>query len=118
LKEVRRVTVAPARGRAPLSDGPPRAHGRAARWSVWLSGVFAAAVAVISLELAFAGDTEWAGALATTMVLGGLAAVFCACALSIIAWVRGDHWRLLWVPLVLFPAVVAFLVLGEAFWWE
>ena len=73
---------------------------------------------VIAVESAFAADTGWAGALATTMVLGGLVAACCAWVLSIAAWAWGDHWRVLWLPLIVFPAVSAFLVLGDLFWWE
>jgi hypothetical protein len=29
-----------------------------------------------------------------------------------------DHSGRLWLPILLFPALLAFVVLGEAFWWE
>jgi hypothetical protein len=32
--------------------------------------------------------------------------------------VEHEPWTLLWLPLSVFPALAAFLVLGEAFWWE
>ena len=41
-----------------------------------------------------------------------------AFALALAARIRHEHARLLWLPLAVFPALVLFVVLGEAFWWE
>jgi hypothetical protein len=38
--------------------------------------------------------------------------------MAIVAAVRRERWALLWVPLCVFPAIVLFISLGEAFWWE
>ena len=46
--------------------------------------------------------------------LGSLAAFV----LAIVARIRGERWLLLWMPLCAFPALVAFLVPGEAVGWE
>jgi len=46
--------------------------------------------------------------------LGALAAFV----LAIVAKIRHERWTLLWLPLGVLPAVIVFLVLGEAFWWE
>jgi hypothetical protein len=31
---------------------------------------------------------------------------------------KHEQWALLWLPLLLFPALLTFLVVGELFWWE
>jgi len=51
-------------------------------------------------------------------LLGGLLASLAAFALAVVAQVKHERWALLWLPLSVFPALLAFLVLGEAFWWE
>jgi hypothetical protein len=47
-----------------------------------------------------------------------LAASLAAFALALAAKIKHERWALLWLPLSLFPAFLAFLVLGELFWWE
>ncbi|MDF2695590.1 MAG: hypothetical protein K0S65_3973 [Labilithrix sp.] len=37
--------------------------------------------------------------------------------LAVAARVRQERWALLWLPPSMLPALLAFLVLGEAFWW-
>ena len=120
------MTVAPAPGRASFSLSPDGAHGRLARWAVGLAAVVALAIAM-SLALfaaAYAiGDSSstednWVGFLGGVSLLGGLPASLVAFALAVAARTKHERWALLWSPLFLFPALLAFLVLGEAFWWE
>lgn len=112
------MTVAP--GRTPISVGP------AVRWAV---GVAAAAAVAIATSLAIfavayaiggSGATEdnWVGFLVAVSLLGGLLASLAGFALALVAKVKHERWGLLWLPLSVFPALLAFLVLGEAFWWE
>ena len=50
-------------------------------------------------------------------LLGGLLASLAAFALAVVAKLKHERGALLGPPSV-FPALLAFLVLGEAFWWE
>jgi len=63
-------------------------------------------------------EDNWVGLLATVSLLGGLPASLAAFVLAVVAKVKHERWALLWLPLSVFPALLAFLVLGEAFWWE
>ena len=96
---------------APVTAGSARAHARPARWAVWLSAgfgtVFAAAVATVALW-------GFGGPVAAVAVLGSLAAFV----LALDAKLGHEPWAWLWLPLALFPAMLVFVVLGEAFWWE
>lgn len=121
------MTVAPVSGRAPISVEPGHAHGgRLARWAVGLAMAATAAVAAApaSYAVAFAtGGTDavednWAAYLVGALLLGGLLVSLVAFALAVVAKVEHERWALLWLPLSVLPALVAFLVLGEAFWWE
>ena len=120
------MTVAPVPGHAPISVGPAPAHSRLVRWAVGLEAAVAAAIAtsLVTFAVAYAiggsGATEdnWVGWLVAVLLLGGLLASLAAFALAIVAKVKHERWALLWLPLSVFPALLAFLVLGEAFWWE
>jgi hypothetical protein len=63
-------------------------------------------------------EDTWVGFLGVVSLLGGLLASLAAFALAVVAKVKHERWSLLWLPLSVFPALFAFLVLGEAFWWE
>jgi len=120
------MTVAPVPGHAPISGGPAPAHSRLVRWAVGLAAAVAVAIAtsLVIFALAYAiggsGATEdnWVGFLVGVSLLGGLLASLAAFALAVVAKVKHERWALLWLPLSVFPALLAFLVLGEAFWWE
>ena len=120
------MTVAPVPGGAPISVCPAPAHGRPSRWAIGLAAAAALAIAtsLVTFALAYAvggsGATEdnWVGWLVAVLLLGGLLASFAAFALAVVAKVKHERWALLWLPLSVFPALLAFLVLGEAFWWE
>jgi uncharacterized membrane protein len=51
-------------------------------------------------------------------LIAGLLASLAAFALAVFAKVKHERWALLWLPLSVFPALCAFLLVGEAFWWE
>jgi hypothetical protein len=99
---------------------------RLARWSVALAEAVVAVItlSVVIFGLAYAiggvGATEdnWVGFLAATALLGGLLVSAAAFGLAIAAKLNHEHRRLLWLPLSVFPGLLAFLVLGELFWWE
>ncbi len=120
------MSVASVPGHVPASTGQGP-HGRLARWAVGLSAVcgLAVAMAIAIIAIAYAVGVEsavednWFGFLLVTMVLApGLLGSLLAFVLAIVARVRRERWTLLWLPLCVFPTVVLFLVLGEAFWWE
>lgn len=120
------MTVASVPGHGPTSVGSASAHSRLARWAAGVAAavVVAIATSLVIFALAYAiggsGATEdnWVGFLAAVSLLGGSLASFAAFALAVVAKVKHERWALLWLPLSVFPALLAFLVLGEAFWWE
>ncbi len=61
---------------------------------------------------------NWIGVIASLALLAGLPASFAAFAMAVVARLRHVRWLPLWLPLSVFPTLVAFLALGEAFWWE
>ena len=101
-------------------------HSRLARWAVGLSAVLAVAVVATITTFAVgyavggqsAIEDNWVAVLGWIIPLVGLLASLVAFVLAIVAKIRRERWTLLWAPLCAFPAFVAFLVLGEAFWWE
>lgn len=120
------MTVAPVPGRARHSVGPAPAHNRLVRWAVGLAAAVAVAIATsfvifaVAYAIGGSGATEdnWVGFLVAVSLLGGLLASLAAFALAVVAKVKHERWALLWLPLSVFPALLAFLALGEAFWWE
>ncbi len=105
---------------------PESQHSAVARWAVGLAagaaiamGVAMGAVAIVMASNSpEALDDNLAGMLVAWVLLGGLATSVVGMSMAVIASVRHERWHWLWLPLSLAPAVVAFLVLGEAFWWE
>jgi hypothetical protein len=120
------MTVDPVSSRASVPAGHDRAHTRLARWAVGMAVAVAITILVSATIFAVAyavggpGATEdnWVGFLGAASLLGGLAASLAAFALALTAKIKHEQWALLWPPLLLFPALLAFLVLGELFWWE
>jgi hypothetical protein len=92
-----------------------------AGWAVGLAAAVAVAIATsfaifaVAYAIGGSGATEdnWVGFLLGVSLLGGLLA-----SLAVVAKVKHERWAPLWFPLSVFPALLAFLVLGEAFWWE
>jgi hypothetical protein len=78
------------------------------------------AIFAVAYAIGGSGATEdnWVGFLGAVSLLGGLLASLAAFALAVVAKVKHERWALLWLPLSVFPALLAFLLLGEAFWWE
>ena len=120
------MTVASVPDYTPISVRPVHAHGRLARWAVGLAAVvvvaIAASFAIFAVAYAIGGsgaiEDNLVGFLGMVSLLGGLLASLAAFALAVVAKVKHERWTLLWLPLSVFPALLAFLLLGEAFWWE
>jgi hypothetical protein len=120
------MTARPAVGGAsvPLRRSP--APTRLARWAVRIAAVVAVALvvsfAIFAVAYGVGGwgaiDDMWVGFVVAVSLLGGLLASLVAFALAVTAKVKHERWAMLWLPLSLFPAILAFLMLGELFWWE
>jgi hypothetical protein len=96
----------------------PGELGLAAAVAVAIATSFA--IVALAYVIGGSGATEdnWVGFLVMVLLLSGLVASLAAFALAVAAKLKRERWSLLWLPLSVFPAVLAFLVLGEAFRWE
>jgi hypothetical protein len=85
-------------------------------------GVLLVAYAILFVALAVGGDAAisdtWVGYLAAFALLGGLGASLVAFLLGVVAKVRHEAHRLLWLPLALFPTLVVLVTVAEVFWLE
>jgi hypothetical protein len=120
------MTVAPVPGHVPAPTGHHHPDGRLAVWAFRLAAVFGAAsvasIAVVVIAYALGvessvEDTLLGAFLAITALVGCLGSLVGFLA-AVVAKIRHERWALLWLPLSVFPALLAFLVLGEALWWE
>ncbi len=95
-----------------------RAYGLAAAALV----AIVAALTLFGVSTAIGGSNatsdNWVGVLVEIALFGGLLASLAGFVLAAAAKVKHEPWLTLWLPLSVFPAVLAFLLLGEAFWWE
>jgi hypothetical protein len=120
------MTVAPVPGHLPAPSGHGHPHVRLALWAVRLSAVFGAATAasIAAVVIVYAVGVEntaedtWLGWFLGCMALTGFVGTLAAFLAAIVAKPRHEQWPPLWLPLCVFPALSAFLVVGEAFWWE
>ena len=120
------MTASPVPGHVLVPTGHDLPPGRLARWAVGLSAVFgvASAASIAAVGIAYAVGVESAiddtvlGWFLGCTALTGFVGSFAAFLAAIVAKVRHEPWALLWLPLCVFPALLAFLVLGDALWWE
>ena len=120
------MPVAPVAGRARDSGGASPPHSRRAQQSVRLAAVaivsIATSVTLFAVAYAIGGADatadNWVGVSVVLLLFGGLFASLAAFVSAVLALARRERWALLWLPLSVLPAVLAFIVLGEAFWWE
>lgn len=118
------MTVDPVAGRAPVSER--RAHSGLAWWAVGLGAAVAVIIgvsyAIFAAAYAIGGsdriEDTWVGYLGGVSLVGGLLASLVAFVLAVVARVKHERWALLGLPLSVFPALLAFVVLAEALWWE
>lgn len=109
---------------------PDGAGRRAGRSRLALAAEFIAALVAATLVAAFAIfavayliggwaaiDDTWVGLIAAIALIGGLLLSLIGCVLAVLA-IRRERRASLWLPLLLFPAIVTFLLIGELFWWE
>lgn len=120
------MTARPAAGGASIPQDRSPAPTRLARWAVRIAAVVAVAllvsIAIFAVAYGVGGwgaiDDTWVGFVVAVSLLGGLLASLVAFALAVTSKVKHEWWAMLWLPLSLFPALLAFLTLGELFWWE
>lgn len=120
------MTVGPISGQTPIPAGPAHVHAQMARWSVRLAEaaavIVAFAFAVFGVAYLIGGmeasEDNWVGFLIVASFFGGFLTSVTAFVMAVAVKVKHERWTLLWLPLSVFPALLAFLVLGEAFWWE
>ena len=117
------MTVGPAHHGSPAHSGLSHSHERLGAWSVTLATlvalVVAAAYAVFGIALAVGGEDAvsdtWVGYLAGVALIAGLVVSLAAFAMAVVVKVRHESRRLLWLPLAVFPALLATVVLLEVF---
>ncbi len=84
--------------------------------------VVAAGVAALLLAYAIGGDAAisdtWLAYVAGVAMVGALFASLVAFLLAVFARIRREVAARLWLPLTLFPALLALLVVAEVFWLE
>ena len=118
------MTAAPLPGRFPASAGPRRSHGRLARFAVVCSAVAGAAlatsVALFGIFYATGVDAEdnWLAGILTLGLAVGVLGSLMAFLLAFVGRIWVEKWAWRWLPFCVFPAIMTFLVLGEAFLWE
>ena len=78
--------------------------------------------AVLFIALAVGGDAAisdtWVGFQAGIALVAGLFASLVAFLLAVVARIRHEVAARLWLPLALFPALLAVVLLAEVFWLE
>ena len=111
------MTVGPISGQTPISAGPAHKHTRVARWAVGLAEAAAAMTAVafavygVAYVVGGSGAIEdnWVAILVVTSFFGGFLASAVAFVLAVAVKVKHEPWTLLWLPLTVFPTLLAFL---------
>jgi hypothetical protein len=97
-----------------------------ARWAIGIAGavvtVLAVSYSIFGLTWAFSGEDAvsdtFVGYLAGYALLGGLLASLVAFVMAVVARVKHQRLALLWLPMVLFPALVIIVALVETLWME
>src|SRR5690242_1181811 len=109
------MTDVPAPGQAPLSAGPVHTHPRLPRWAVGLAEAAAAMAAIAVGVFAIASvvwgpsavEDNWVAILVVVLFFGGLLASVAAFGLAVAVKVRHEQWPFLWLPLSVFPVLLA-----------
>ena len=120
------MTAHPLRGKGSDHGASTPAPTDLARWAVGLAAVTATVVAVsyaiFGVAYAFGGapatEDNWVGLLGGVALVGGLAVSLVAFALAVAAKIKHERWAPLWLPLSVFPALLALVAFAELLWWE
>ncbi len=111
---------------APVPTSGGSAHGLVARWAVGLAAgvvvVIVASYVMFGVAYAVGGsdavEDTWIGYLGAASLVGGLLLSLVAFALAIVAKFKHQRSTLLWLPLSVFPALLAIVTLAETLWIE
>lgn len=120
------MSVNPVPRNTPIPADPSGGHSGLARWAVRTAAAVAVGVGasytIFAVAYATGGDSAisdtWVGNLAGIALIGGLAVAFAAFLLAVVAKLRHERWRWLWLPLALFPGLATAVLLAELFWME
>jgi hypothetical protein len=96
-----------------------------ARWAVGVAAVVAildvvmyCAFAIAYASKGTAGFSDnWLGSLGAITIYVGLLVSVVAFSMAITVRIRHEKWAWIRLPLIVFPSLLAFIVLGELFWW-
>lgn len=102
------------------------ARNRESQWAIGLASIVTAfvflTIALFGISYLVGGSNavsdNWVGFLGVFVLLGGLLLSLLAFILAVSTRIRHGRAPWLWLALVLFPALLAFIVLGEIFWWQ
>jgi hypothetical protein len=120
------MTVGPAHHGSAAHSTLTQSHERLGAWSVTLAALVALVVtvayAIFGVVLVVSGEDAvsdtWVGYLAGIALISGLVVSLAAFAMAVVVKVRHGGRRLLWLPLVVFPVLLAAVVLVELLWME
>src|SRR4249920_3174942 len=104
-----------------FSAGPVPSNSWLTRLAFGLAAAAAVAIATGLVLFGFANaiggpdatSDNWVGALVGVALFAGLLASLAGFGLAVVAKVKHEPWLVLWLSLSVFPAVLAFLLLGE-----
>ena len=93
-----------------------------AKWAVGLAGIVAVGVALLAVAYVVEGsdvtDNPWVSFSAAVLLLLALLMAMPAFGMAVTAKVQRETWPALWLPLVVFPALVVFVVYGRSHLWN
>ena len=120
------MTAHPLRGKGSDHAASTPAPTDLDRWAVRLAAMALTVVlvssAVVGVAYAIGGapamEDNWAGLLGAVSLAGGLAVSLVAFVLAVAAKVQRQRWAPLWLPLCVFPALVAVVLFAELLWLE
>ncbi len=109
--------------RVPTGD---TAHSRLARWAVGVAAAvavaFVAAYATFGVAYAVGSsdaiEDTWIGYVGGVSLVIGLLLSLLAFGLAVVVKLEHERWALLWLPLSVFPALLAIVTLVETLWME
>lgn len=101
-------------------------NNRESRWAVGLAAAVSITVvlsgAILGIAYLAGGSSavsdNWVGFLCATALLGGLLVSLFAFVLAVTSRIKHGRSAWLWLPLSVFPVLLAFVVVGETLWWE
>ena len=93
-----------------------------AKWAVGLAGIVAVGAAGLAVVYVVQGadvtDNPWVRFFAAVLLLLALLVAMPAFGMAVTAKVQRETWPALWLPLVVFPALVVFVVYGQSHLWN